>query len=238
MAAGIDVGVDSEVTLLTGDRVQLGKDKAGNLTAGNIIQAPRADGRTVAFRTFRHDDDFYVLPSDAIDLVASKRIDKELFNVPEILASTSVVKPGQLPIILSYGKKLQAGVMREKADELPASKVERVLESIDAVAVGVDENRAEQFWNALRPGENRLASGVSAVWLDGKVEANLDESVKQVGAPEAWQAGFDGTGVKVAVLDTGIDANHPDFAGKIVASQSFVAGQEVADGHGHGTHVA
>jgi subtilisin len=47
---------------------------------------------------------------------------------------------------------------------------------------------------------------------------------------------FTGKGIRVAVLDTGMDLGHPDFAGRTTASQSFVAGQPVQDGHGHGTH--
>jgi subtilisin family serine protease len=46
-----------------------------------------------------------------------------------------------------------------------------------------------------------------------------------------------GRGVRVAVLDTGLDLDHPDFAGRSITSQSFVAGVPSAnDGHGHGTH--
>jgi len=44
-----------------------------------------------------------------------------------------------------------------------------------------------------------------------------------------------GTGIKVAVLDTGFDLGHPDFAGRPVVSQTFV-GQPVQDLHSHGTH--
>ena len=45
-----------------------------------------------------------------------------------------------------------------------------------------------------------------------------------------------GIGIKVAVLDTGMYLTHPDFAGRPVISQSFIAGQPVMDGNGHGTH--
>ncbi|WP_055701308.1 S8 family serine peptidase, partial [Streptomyces silaceus] len=43
---------------------------------------------------------------------------------------------------------------------------------------------------------------------------------------------------KVAVLDTGVDAGHPDLKGRVTESKSFIAGEEVADRNGHGTHVA
>jgi hypothetical protein len=45
-----------------------------------------------------------------------------------------------------------------------------------------------------------------------------------------------GVGIKVAILDTGLDLGHPDFAGRAIMSQTFV-GQPVQDLHGHGTHT-
>lgn len=45
-----------------------------------------------------------------------------------------------------------------------------------------------------------------------------------------------GKGVTVAVLDTGFDTTHPDFAGRVPVSRSFVTEQAAQDGHGHGTH--
>jgi len=46
----------------------------------------------------------------------------------------------------------------------------------------------------------------------------------------------DGNGIKVAVLDTGFFLAHPDFIGRPINAQSFVAGETADDGHGHGTH--
>jgi serine protease AprX len=61
--------------------------------------------------------------------------------------------------------------------------------------------------------------------------------VPAVAVPAVWAAGFRGTGIKIAVVDTGIDRTHPDFAGRIVDGASFVGG-DYQDDNGHGTHVA
>jgi subtilisin family serine protease len=51
------------------------------------------------------------------------------------------------------------------------------------------------------------------------------------------QCGWMGNNIKVCILDTGFDLNHPDFAGRTIVSHSFV-GQAVQDGNSHGTHTA
>jgi subtilisin family serine protease len=74
------------------------------------------------------------------------------------------------------------------------------------------------------------ASGVSA--------AAVDESQATWGlqATKVVNCCRTGQGIRVAVLDTGIDEQHPDFAGRSITTSSFVDGEEVQDGHGHGTH--
>jgi subtilisin len=49
---------------------------------------------------------------------------------------------------------------------------------------------------------------------------------------------YSGRGVRVAILDTGFDLGHPDFAGRSIAAQSFVAELPVDDANGHGTFCA
>lgn len=55
-------------------------------------------------------------------------------------------------------------------------------------------------------------------------------------AVQATESGYTGEGIRVAVLDTGFDASHPDFVGRDVTTKSFIEGEDAADGHGHGTH--
>ncbi|MCD6289979.1 MAG: S8 family peptidase [Anaerolineae bacterium] len=78
---------------------------------------------------------------------------------------------------------------------------------------------------------------VEDVWEDLPVHTMLDVSVPHIRAPEVWAEGYRGNGIKVAVVDTGIDETHPDFEGRVIATKGF-ASESAHDGHGHGTHVA
>jgi subtilisin family serine protease len=60
-----------------------------------------------------------------------------------------------------------------------------------------------------------------------------------VGAPRAWDASRGAPGVVIAVLDTGVDALHPDLSGATVAGYDFVNNDaDPSDDHGHGTNAA
>ncbi|WP_208349647.1 S8 family peptidase [Pseudaestuariivita rosea] len=65
-----------------------------------------------------------------------------------------------------------------------------------------------------------------------------DDKTWGVDAVGAWTSSFTGAGIKVAILDTGLDLQHPDYQGRTIISESFVRGQSVQDGQGHGTHCA
>lgn len=67
----------------------------------------------------------------------------------------------------------------------------------------------------------------------------IDWGVNMVNAPKMW-AKTKGEGVKVAILDTGIDVTHPDLSSNIQHGLNFTGGDpnDFMDGQGHGTHVA
>ncbi|WP_327092593.1 S8 family serine peptidase [Nonomuraea sp. NBC_01738] len=231
-------GADGQwnLTLITGDTVQLTRDGGGRYTA-TAGAARRPDGHRPLFHSESGPEGIFVIPDDAQPALDAGVLDRKLFDV-RYLADNGYADgtADRLPLIVQYN-----GAQKAAARALPASTATRSLPSIHGAAIAVDKAKADDFWSNLRgqtTGKAALAGGVGKVWLDAKVKADLAESVPLIGAPEAWKAGFDGTGTTVAVLDTGVDATHPDLAGRIADSRSFVEGEAVTDGHGHGTHVA
>ncbi|WP_102158095.1 S8 family serine peptidase [Zhihengliuella halotolerans] len=66
--------------------------------------------------------------------------------------------------------------------------------------------------------------------------ADTEQLTWGVQAVRAVESGYTGAGIRVAVLDTGFDLDHPDFASRTVTAESFIEGEDARDGHGHGTH--
>jgi subtilisin family serine protease len=72
-------------------------------------------------------------------------------------------------------------------------------------------------------------------------EESLNESAHQIGADYLWNLGFKGQGIKIAVLDTGIDKSHPALKGKVIFEKDLTWWDDKLDPNdyfGHGTHVA
>ncbi|MBU6998878.1 MAG: S8 family serine peptidase [Theionarchaea archaeon] len=87
-----------------------------------------------------------------------------------------------------------------------------------------------------------LSEDIGIMFLedDAEIHAMLSQSVPLINADDCWAAGYDGAGIKICIVDTGIDPNHCDFpSGKIVAWKDCVNGYTyIYDDHGHGTHCS
>ncbi|MFF0372631.1 S8 family peptidase [Micromonospora sp. NPDC005087] len=245
-STGPAAGRTATVTLITGDVVAVTRLPEGKKTV-TVEPAARESGRPVTFATASHGESYYVLPSDAAPYVAAGRLDDALFDVTALARDGyDDAADGGPPVIVQYRGNLSRSSLATRAEVLPGSPV--ILESIDAVAVDPTRQQRTDLWASLsEPAAaspsagarlTRLNGGIEKVWLDAKTTSALDVSVPQIGAPAVWEAGYDGTGVNVAVLDTGIDQSHPDLSAKVVATKNFSQETSIADGFGHGTHVA
>ncbi|MEV1045542.1 S8 family serine peptidase [Streptomyces sp. NPDC049916] len=221
------------VTLVTGDVVRY-VDGPG---ARDTVTVDRPDGAPGGVRVQQAGEDVYVLPDEATGLLAVGVLDRRLFNVSALVRmGYDDAGTGSVPLIATYPRT--GGKALPPAPR--GARKTRTLASVRGAALTADKDGARTFWESVTGPANArsLDAGIGELWLDGRSEALLTESVPQVNAPQAWAAGFDGKGTTVAVLDTGVDADHPDVEDRIVGSRSFVPGEEVDDRNGHGTHVA
>ncbi|MFC8507523.1 S8 family serine peptidase [Streptomyces sp. NPDC057411] len=213
------------VTLLTGDRVTLTELGGGQRT----VTVERAKGATGAVRSETVNGRVTVIPDEARPYLESGVLDRRLFDVTGLVEQGVT---GELPLIVTYGSGRGA---RAAVGAPRGTESVRALPSIGGVAVTATEPGA--FWREFTGRSTARTTRPAKVWLDARVTADMAESNAQIGSPKAWEAGLTGKGVKVAVLDTGVDADHPDLAGRVAETRSFIEGQEVADRNGHGTHV-
>jgi len=150
-----------------------------------------------------------------------------------------------------------------------ASRRERVRVRQQAVIDGVTAGDLEVLrrYENLSGFSGRAGAGtlkalaaqpwVSSIYIDREIRATLAEGVPLVGADHAAAVGFTGSGVSVAVLDSGIDTDHPDLLDDIVEEQCWCSGGAgpvvgccpngaetmsgtgaAEDGNGHGTSVS
>ncbi len=158
---------------------------------------------------------------------------------------------------------------RRADDQAPAAELADWIVELDEGATGdlattaAEMLGADDDWLLLRSYDRLHAFAVRAspaavarLQVDRRVLSVTPDRLVQtqasaaeiVGASKAratmWLAG---AGVRIAVIDSGVDAAHPDLAGRVVAQQCFSAagcpgggktGPSAADAHGHGTHVA
>lgn len=235
------------VTLITGDVVTTRQSPGADGKPGGVVTVRDADGQPAQTHITESGDDLYVYPESALPFVAQGILDRQLFNITNLIADGyDDAHRARLPLIVSY---TDPGAARRGSAVPDGATRVRNLDSVQGAALSTDRSRADDFWNSVagpataddaraQNAEPSFGRGIARIWLDGLVHAELAESTRQIGAPKVWESGNTGQGVDVAVLDTGVDAGHPDLTDRIAARQSFVPDENTDDHSGHGTHVA
>ncbi|MEB3329424.1 MAG: S8 family serine peptidase [Candidatus Sericytochromatia bacterium] len=78
-----------------------------------------------------------------------------------------------------------------------------------------------------------------ALYLPNDPQLSLQWGLAKIGAPKAWDTTKGRGGPLVAIIDTGVDASHPDLASQVLPGKDFVnRDDDASDDNGHGTHVA
>ena len=98
---------------------------------------------------------------------------------------------------------------------------------------------SRQYLEGYRDAVNQLIDKLMVTEPATAAVAALAESSATWGlqATRVLESCSSGAGIRVAVLDTGMDLDHPDFVGRTIVSKSFIPGVSSAqDGNGHGTH--
>lgn len=177
-------------------------------------------------------------PSVAIALESQERVRVLLVFEP----ATSGSKDGDRRTAIARGADAVLAALPEKG-----SSVRRRFARVPALALEIDARALRRLAAVASVRRIELESGGSGAMLQSAPLAHVSDTLN---------AGLTGAGAKIAVIDSGIDTNHADFTGRIVAQQCFCSGQAGATGccpntmdtmsgpgsaeddHGHGTNVA
>lgn len=131
----------------------------------------------------------------------------------------------------------------------------------DMVLAGAEESAAADWYRlelkrglGMLEAWNRLLTVDGVLWVEPDYLMHADAAkevtaydpmlhaqswLDQINAPAAWAAGADGDSVVVAVVDSGVDLDHPDLQGRLLEGYDFVEDdRRPDDADGHGTHVA
>lgn len=206
-------------------------------------------------------DAFFIAVNPGVVNKISKEINVEMLPVVQINETTykvpkaylTEIAPNEYLVVVPNNVAKMKWTIRDQIAGMSGNDVVRVLvwfkDPKAAEKLTKFGNVYYWFLSGMGAAVDIRASNVKAlsevaeiefVEADGTVQALLAQSVPLINADDVWALGYTGTGIKICIVDTGIDPNHCDFpSGKIVAWADYVNGQTSPyDDHGHGTHCA
>jgi len=169
--------------------------------------------------------------------------EKEPFSPAAVSGADGVLLP-RIGVMVVDGDPDQVSAvaaMPEGEQGVEATEPEQICYALQLQG-GSGFSVSADYARGFRDGVNRL---VETLLHESPAPQQLDVRVWDetqftwgLQATRTQESRLSGKGARVAVLDTGLDLNHPDFKLRHIEANSFVAGQTVQDGHGHGTHCA
>ena len=218
---------ETAVTLVSGHTVTV--VRSGNETSYLV------NGSATTYQV-ETDRGTYVFPQ-SVDL---RNVSRNLFNV-DMLVRHNLTDERTNTTRLLVQRRTDvdtSGGLDDLASRLDGLSNVRTTAQIgltDTVVVEVAKTNSSDPFDQIA--EDRA---VESVWLDQPVSAQMVEANEIVNATHArTDYGVNGSNVTVAVIDSGVDNDHPMLAGSVVDEYDFIEGDAVAqDETGHGTHVA
>ena len=233
------------ITLVTGDIVAA-QNVSGKIVTYSIL--PAKNGIKRSYQIIESPDATYFIPND-VDL---KKVDIELFNVKYLLKE-GYENLSFIPVMVTLDpvSNKKNGISAQGISGLDKSiKISKDYKKIGVAVARLDKKEANKGFSSIMANKE-----IRKVWLDKKRHMSLSDSAPLIGSPDLWEQGYNGSGIKIAILDTGIDATHPDLNDiddnsltndpKVIVQNNFVdwtytdsRDDTTDDLYGHGTHVA
>jgi subtilisin family serine protease len=167
----------------------------------------------------------------------------EAEGAAEVLERSGAVVFEELGVGVVQAAPDQRQALRTTAQEESAiitTERERVLyaSQITATPAGATADYLRGYHDGVEELVNHALERFETTTLAEVRAAAVDESQTTWGlqGTRVTESAFSGQGVKIAILDTGVDVTHPDLVGHFGETLSFVPGESVDDAQGHGTH--
>ena len=158
-------------------------------------------------------------------------------------------------VVITDGTKTLSSTtdtIESKTETLKGAEISRVLSNIGTPTAGVS---TEAEYNALPDVDYGINSTYRDAlqkqynntldnnYIDTTLAPLFGDHLIEIGATTAWSRGWTGEGINIAIFDSGIDTDHSEFSGKIIATKCFtdecsLGTETIEDVNGHGTHVA
>lgn len=158
-------------------------------------------------------------------------------NMAQIEAAGGVVFPSLGMAVVTLDADALNGMMSVTGEDAAILDVEpeRIFYALGDGALPLS------YLRGYRDAVNHLYDKATVGMVEEEAEAAVTfvddaQSTWGLKATNVVNSRWTGRGIKVAVLDTGLDLLHPDFRGRSITSRSFITGEQVQDGNGHGTH--